>query len=159
MKPRVYIETSVISYLTSRPSRDLVVAAHQEVTRQWWEERSDKFDLVIAELVLIEAEKGDSDAANARLTVLKSLPLVPATQAAQNLAEKLLADHLVPQQASADALHIALAATNGIEFLLTWNCKHLANALLRKRITAIIDQEGYEYPVICTPDELLEINP
>ncbi len=159
MNPRVYIETSVIIYLTSRPSRDLVVAAHQELTRQWWEERSDKFDLVIAELVLIEAGKGDSDAANARLTVLKSLPLVPATDAAQNLAEKLLADHLVPEQASADALHIALAATNGVDFLLTWNCKHLANALLRKRITAIIDQEGYECPVICTPDELLEINP
>lgn len=159
MKPRVYIETSVISYLTGRPSRDLVVAAHQELTRQWWEERSGGFELVIAELVLLEARRGDKTASNARLEALTALPLVPTGEAAYSLAEKLLADGLVPNEAAADALHIALAATNDIDYLLTWNCKHLANALLRKRITVLVENEGYTCPVICTPDELQEMKP
>ncbi|MCZ7663163.1 MAG: type II toxin-antitoxin system VapC family toxin [Thermoleophilia bacterium] len=156
MKQRVYIETSVISYLTSRPSRDVVVAAHQELTRQWWDERSCRFELVVSELVEQEAGRGDSDASRGRLAVVQGMGILAVSDPAVSLAEYLVSSGLIPRESGADALHIAVAAVNGIDYLLTWNHKHLANALLRHRIETLVEEEGYACPVICTPEELME---
>jgi len=156
MKQRVYIETSVLSYLTSRPTRDVVIAAHQELTRQWWDERSTAFDLVISELVHEEASKGDPEASCARLAAIERIPILKTSENAVSLAEHLVSGGPIPREYAADALHIGIAATNGIDYLLTWNCKHLANASQRSRIEALVEDAGYGCPVICTPEELME---
>lgn len=156
MKARVYIETSVISYLTGRTSRDLVVAAHQEVTRQWWLERIKDFELIVSDLVMEEVNRGDAEAAIARRAALEGIPVLCTQDEAIGLAETLLSSGMIPREAVADALHIALAATHGMDYLLTWNCKHIANAQIRNRIVAVVEGAGYSCPVICTPEELLE---
>lgn len=156
MKPLVYIETSVVSYLTSRPSRDLVTAAHQELTRQWWEERSQHFELVISELVEQEAARGDAAASRERTAAMEHLAILTMSDEAVVLAGHLLAGGLIPRESSADALHNAVAAVNGVDYLLTWNHKHMANALHRHRIVSVLEDVGYTCPVICTPEELME---
>ena len=156
MKQRVYIETSFLSYLTGRPTRDMIIAAHQQLTRQWWEERSPAFDLVISELVREEASKGDPEASSARLAAIEKTPILKINEDAVSLAEQLVSRGPIPRECAADALHIAVAAVNGIDYLLTWNCKHLANALHRSRIEALVEDAGYTCPVICTPEELME---
>jgi len=157
MKPTVYVETTVISYLTSRPSRDVVVAGHQQVTREWWESTSDKFELLISELVVREVSQGDASAIRERLAVAEALIVLEVTIAARELARQLLADAAIPQQAAADALHLGVATVNGVNFLATWNCRHLANATMRGRIEDVCRSVGYEPPLICTPEELLEV--
>ena len=134
----------------------MVIAAHQEVTRQWWVERSGQFDLVVSELVEEEARRGDPDASAARLGVMAKLPILTVTDTAVVLAERLVSPGPIPKESAADALHIAIAAVNGMDYLLTWNCKHLANASHRGRIEALVEEAGYACPVICTPEELLE---
>jgi predicted nucleic acid-binding protein len=156
MKSSVYIETSIISYLTGRPSRDVVIAAHQELTRQWWEERASKFKLVISELVEQEAGRGDPSAAQTRVTALNEIDILVTNEEAISLAEQLVLSRLIPSDYAADALHIAIAAVHGIDYLLTWNCKHLANATLRNSIEKFINKSGYICSVICTPEELME---
>ncbi len=156
MKQRVYIETSIASYLTARTSRDMVVAAHQELTLQWWETRSSMFEILVSELVREEAGKGDWEASTKRMAAIKKLPILKTNDAAVSLAEQLVLSGTIPRDSVADALHIAIAAVNGIDYLLTWNCKHLANAALRNRIVALVEEAGYACPVICTPEELLE---
>ena len=156
MKPRVYIETTVISYLTARPARDVVIAGHQQSTRDWWATASERFELVISELVREEAGAGDPDAVRARLTLLASLALLDATAEAQELAERLVSASAVPEAAMRDAAHIAIAAANGIEYLVTWNFRHIANAVTRPQIEFVCRQAGFESPVICTPEELME---
>ena len=156
MKPLVYMETSVVSYLTARRSRDLVGAAYQEVTREWWHVASGRFDLVASELVLTESGAGDADAASARLEALKPVALLNISESSEALARRLLDLGAVPRQAAADAAHIAIAVTNGVDFLVTWNFKHIANAAMRSRIERVCRQAGYEPPVICTPNELME---
>lgn len=156
MKESVYIETSVISYLTSRPSRDTVIAAHQELTRQWWTAHAKTFHSVVSELVRNEAAGGDKEAASARLVVIDSLPFIAQNDAAIELTEALVVRGPIPKESAADAMHIALAAVHGIDYLLTWNCKHLANAVQRNRIVALVESAGYACPVICTPEELME---
>ncbi len=126
MKLKVYIETSVISYLTARPSRDLVTAAHQQLTIDWWEDRSTDFDLYISQLVVREASAGDEDAAKRRLNVVEQIPLLELNEEVLTLAHSLVEDGPLPQKASEDALHIAVATVHGMDFLLTWNCKHIA---------------------------------
>ena len=156
MKPRVYIETTVISYLTARPARDVVIAGHQQSTRDWWATASERFELVISELVREEAGAGDPDAVRARLSLITSLALLDATTEAQELAEKLVSASAVPEAATRDAAHIAIAAANGIEYLVTWNFRHIANAVTRPQIESVCRQAGFESPVICTPEELME---
>jgi len=156
MKPIVYIETSFISFLTARPARDTIVAAHQKLTHRWWDERSERFELVVSELVRREASGGDPDAARARLSAIDRLAILPASDAAADLAERIVQEGLIPRESAADALHIAIAAVNGVDYLLTWNCKHLANAAHRNRIEDLVGEAGYECPVICTPEELME---
>jgi len=156
VKPKVYLETTVISYLAARPSRDIVVAAHQELTRQWWEQRCQDYHLVISEVVLREAADGDSEAAERRSAILAGIDVLEVGQAALDLANELVRRRAVPDVAAEDALHIAIAVTNGVEYLLTWNCAHIANAAMRRAIDDVCVQQGYEPTVLCTPEELSE---
>ena len=156
MKWKVYVETSVISYLTSRMSRDLIVAGHQQITQEWWSNRHGKFELFVSQPVLEEASVGDQEAAQQRLSVLVDLPLLEITETALTLAKDLVRLGPLPQKAEVDALHIGIAVTNRVDYLLTWNCKHLANAALRRRIERVCRARGYDPIIICTPEELLE---
>jgi predicted nucleic acid-binding protein len=155
-KVKAYIETSVISYLTAWPSRDIVIAGHQQTTRDWWQEQSQSFQLVASQLVIQEASAGDTIAAQGRLEILKNIELLEVTEDAVNLAQVLIESESLPQKAAEDALHIAIAVTNGVEYLLTWNCKHIANASMRGSIERTCRAAGYEPTIICTPEELLE---
>lgn len=156
MNLRVYIETSVVSYLQSRPSSDMVVAAHQELTRRWWDERASRFELVISELVLREARAGDSDAAALRLEALAGIHVLEIGLEAVSLANILVSKGPIPREFIEDALHVAVAAANGADYLITWNCKHLANAMHRGSIEHLVESAGYACPAICTPEELME---
>jgi len=155
MKPKLYLETSIVSYLTARPSHDLIRAAHQQVTRDWWETRS-SFDLYISQFVLDEAKAGDAEAAERRLSVLREPLLLEATPETGRLAREILDRGGMPNKAYVDAVHVALAAVHGLDYLLTWNCTHIANATMRGRIEAICRAAGFEPPVICTPVELVK---
>lgn len=155
-QPKVYLETTIASYLTAWPSRDLVMAANQETTREWWANRKDAFELFVSQTVIKESTAGDPDAANRRLEFLKPFPRLDITEEVESLAAKLIADVPLPPKAQADALHIAVAAVNKMNYLLTWNCTHIANATLRSRIEAVCRSQGYEPPVVCTPQEMLE---
>lgn len=152
----IYIETSVISYLTGRTSSNLIVAAHQVLTQTWWEERAPFFTLFISELVYQEAAAGDPDAAEDRLTAMNDLKILTITDEAVDLAQTLVTSGPTPAEFAADALHIAIAAVHGIDYLLTWNCKHLANASHRAQIFLLVEEAGFACPVICTPEELME---
>jgi hypothetical protein len=153
MKPTVYIETTVPSYLTAWPSRDLVRAAHQQITREWWARRT-AFDLYLSPLVVQECQAGDPRAAADRLAALAGIPLLDEIPEAGELAAALLRDIPLPDKAAADALHIATAAVHGMQYLLTWNCTHIANVMLRPQIEAVCRAAGYEPPLISTPQEL-----
>lgn len=156
MNSRVYLETTVINYLTARPSRDLIVAANQQITHDWWQLRRLQFDLFISEVVVKEAGSGDSSAARQRLAKIEDVPLLTLTTHAITLAETLVRELPLPERAITDAVHVAIAATHGMDYLLTWNCRHLANAALRGKIDDVCRSLGYEPPVICTPQELME---
>lgn len=153
MRPTVYVETTIPSYLTARPSRDLVRAAHQQITREWWARR-DEFELYSSRLVVQECQAGDAQAAAERLAGLAGLPLLEEDEATATLATALVREVPLPERATADALHIAIAAVNGMDYLLTWNCKHIANVTLRPQIEAVCRAAGFEPPLICTPEEL-----
>jgi predicted nucleic acid-binding protein len=155
MKPRLYLETTIPSYLTSRPSRDLIIAGHQQITRDWWENRRGDYQIFISQLVLDEAGAGDPVAARQRLRVLQSLPLLDITPEVAELTSGILASGKIPRKAATDAAHIAIAAVHGMDFLLTWNCAHIANAAMVRALGSICREYACECPVICTPEELL----
>ena len=157
MSSTVYLETSIISYLTSRPSRDLITAANQQLTHDWWDDYRQNFDLFISQFVINECSEGDTIAAQERLHVLANIRQLDVTSTVENLAEELLKRVPLPEKAEVDALHIAVATVHGIEHLLTWNCTHIANAAFRPRIEAICRLFEYEPPTICTPQELMEV--
>ena len=159
MVDRVYIETTVVSYLTARPSRDLIIAAHQQITHDWWHTRRANYELCVSELVLDEAGAGDAQAAKERLLVLHPMLVLETNTEAFALAEELLRAGALPIKAADDALHIAIAATKAIPYLLTWNCRHLANAAMRPVIEAVCIAKGLKAPIICTPEELMEAKP
>ncbi len=156
MKPRVYLETTIPSYLTAWLSRDLVMAGHQQTTREWWDTRREDFELFVSQFVIDEAGAGDPDAAARRLAVLANVPLLDPGEHIHTLADALMKRVPLPPKAIADSLHIAIATINGMDYLLTWNCTHIANAALRANIEAVCREYGYEPPVICTPEELLK---
>jgi predicted nucleic acid-binding protein len=157
MKPKVYIETTIISYLAARPSRDLIVAGHQQITQEWWQSARHNFATVSSQLVAREAGAGDAEAAAARLAYLTGLTLLEMSEEALTLAQRLLQAKAIPQDFPEDALHVAVAVVNGIEYLLTWNYKHLANAGMRSKIETTCRELGYEAVIICTPEELMEV--
>src|SRR6266851_1354803 len=150
MPPRVYVETPVISYLAARPSRDLITAARQQITHDWWRRRRPDFEVFVSQLVLDEAQAGDPDAALRRADILADLPLLDITSAAVAFARRLMDAVGLPRQAAADALHIATAACHGVNYLLTWNVAHIANAEYRARVEGACRGHGYEPPVLCT---------
>jgi predicted nucleic acid-binding protein len=154
MKSSVYIETTIVGHLTSRLSSNAIIAGQMLATRRWWQNSAQHFDLYISQAVIDEAQRGDPTAAAERLEAIKSVPLVPITDAAAALASLLVKRHALPLKAQTDALHLATAATNGLEYLLTWNCRHLANATLRAKIQQVCRDWGFEPPIICTPYEL-----
>lgn len=151
----VYIETSIVSYLTARPSPDLVGAARQQLTHDWWDGSRAGLRLWISELVLEEARQGDRVAAEKRIQALAEIPLLPMTPAAEALAALLLERGGLPAKAAADALHIAVATVNRIDYLLTWNCTHIANPFVRRTVRRLCAERGYETPTICTPEEFI----
>lgn len=155
MKPVVYIESSIFSYLAARPSRDLLALALQQFTRDWWERRAESFRRVTSELVVREVSAGNPGAARLRLVLLEGIPLLDVSPAAIELAARLARESGLPSKAAADALHIAVAAVHGVEYLLTWNSKHIANAEFRPRVERSCRAAGFEPPVLCTPDQLM----
>jgi hypothetical protein len=155
MKPKVYIETTLVSYLISKPSRDLITAAHRQITHDWWETRLTDFEVFISQFVLDEAGAGDADAAAKRLALLASFPLLDATTEALDLARALVERGAIPPRKAADAAHIAVATVHHMQFLMTWNCTHLANAEILAQVQATYAKLGYAAPIVCTPEELL----
>ena len=155
MKPRVYVETSIVSYLTARPARDIIIAGRQQSTRDWWSVAPRRFELVISEFVREEAAAGDDDAARSRLAALSSLPVITTTADVTRLAQALVDAAAVPERAAQDAVHIAIAAVHRIPFLVTWNFRHIANAAARPRIEAVCRDGGIDPPLLCTPEQLV----
>lgn len=156
MTETIYIETSILGYLTARPSRNLVLVANAEVTREWWDTRRSAFELYTSQAVLKEVAKGDAEMASRRLELLRDFPLLDLNQSVLDLAEQFLGRSNLPAKADVDAVHIAAATIHGMDYLLTWNCKHIANAQIQGKLAEISLDFGYELPILCTPYELLE---
>ena len=154
MKRKVYLETSVISYLTARPSKTIIGAAHQQLTLSWLERRFE-YDLLVSQSVWQECAGGDPDAARRRLAALEGLDVLAITEDMISLAEALIAQRLIPAKAIEDSLHIAIATLHHVDFLLTWNCRHIANPVIQEGIAEYLEQRGLFLPIICTPEELL----
>ncbi|MBN3884023.1 MAG: type II toxin-antitoxin system VapC family toxin [Nostoc sp.] len=155
MSETVYIETSIVGYLTARPSNNLILMANLEATREWWDTRRDQFMLYISQVVLDEVARGDTEIATKRLEIVRDFPLLEVSEAVQNLAAQFIAKSSLPPKAADDALHIAAATVYGLDYLLTWNCKHIANAQIQKKLAQISLDAGYELPTLCTPYELM----
>jgi hypothetical protein len=158
MKPTVYIETTIIGYLAMRVSGVLRIAANQQTTRDWWDGHRQRFHPLVSRFVVDECSDGDPLAARDRLGYLQGIPLLEVSDDVNALATALLSGVPLPEKAAIDALHISIATVNGVEYLLTWNCKHIANPAMRPHIERICRDKGFEPPVICTPQELLEID-
>jgi len=147
------LETTIASYLTAQTSRNILVAAHQQITRRWWRRRS-RFNLFVSQAVLQEAARGDAVAAARRLAAMDGLPVLAVDSAATELSARLFRKCALPPKAELDAVHIAVSVLNGMDYLLTWNCTHIANAALRGKIEQTCRDEGLQAPIICTPEEL-----
>jgi len=155
MASSVYLETTIPSYLTAWRSPELSMAAKQQTTRQWWDERRERFDLYISDVVLLEASGGDPDAAKRRLEALDGIPVLKPLPEADEIALALVDSLALPDSALADAAHIAISVVHGMDYLLTWNCTHIANATYQPIIHEVCDDFGFAMPVICTPDQLM----
>lgn len=152
---KVYLESSFISYLVSNPSENLIVAAHQQISFQWWKQCRNHFDCCVSEAVIREISVGDPNEILKRIEIISGLTVLMASEQAEELTTKILNRNILPKKAAADAAHIAIAATNHIDYVITWNCKHLANAQIIKRIKTLFLEYNIELPYICTPEELL----
>lgn len=157
MAQRVYLESTIPSYLAGRPSRDLLQAALQAVTREWWDAQRSKFKLCISQIVLEEVQSGDPDAVRRRMAFLENLEILAATPEVNLVAKAIIGSGLLPQKAARDAIHIAITSVHAIDFLLTWNCRHIANAAIFRGLTDVVGNLGYALPVLCTPQELLGV--
>jgi predicted nucleic acid-binding protein len=155
VKKKVYLETSIISYLTAKPSRNILSAAWQSITNEWWDKQRNYFDIFISELVKEEAKQGDPGAARVRMEKINMIPLLILNDDVVLLAEKLIYQNAMPKKAVDDAVHIAISAVHGIDYLLTWNFRHIDNAEKKPIIRSVCISNGYECPEICTPQELL----
>jgi hypothetical protein len=155
MSEAVYIETSILGYLTARSTKDLILAANIEITKDWWEFRRNSFILYTSEAVLDEVAQGDAEIATQRLKILRDFPLLALNQTVQDLATQFLARSSLPPKAKVDAIHISAATIHGMDYLLTWNCKHIANAQIQGKLAEISLDFGYVLPILCTPNELM----
>jgi predicted nucleic acid-binding protein len=151
----LYIETSIVSHATAWPSSDIQIAALQHQARNWWSNERVKFELVTSQLVIDEASAGDPSAAAGRLKLLDGLPTVPINEDVRRLARAIVSASIMPPKAAADALHVAAAAAAGVQYLLTLNCKHIANAHELPRVYRLLDEHGFGQLLICTPAEFL----
>jgi len=154
--PKIYLETSVISYLIARPSRDPVIAVHQELTRKWWERRRHEFDLYVSSEVINEIGRGNREAARQRLDLVAGLPVLDADPRSEALTIEILRTSVLPPTAAADAAHIAIAVIYAMDFLVTWNCRHIANGFVQRRIARLLRDRSLEPPIVVTPEELME---
>lgn len=154
MNPMVYIESSVISYLVSRPSRDVVIAGRQAISHDWWENHRQRFELRVSALVEEEISRGDSLAAQRRLALIEDIPSLAISDKATKLAELFLTQGAVPDGSEEDTLHIGIAAAQGVDYLLTWNFKHINNAEMKSAIIKVVESYGLVCPQICSPEEL-----
>ena len=154
--PKTYLETSVISYLIARPSRDPVTAVHQQLTRRWWETRRHEFDLYVSNEVINEIGRGNQEAARQRLELVAGLPVLDPDPRSEALTIEILRTSVLPPTAAADAAHIAVAVIYAMDFLVTWNCRHIANGFVQRRIARRLRDKDLELPVIVTPEELME---
>ena len=150
----VYLETTIPSFLTARPSNNLIIAGKQQVTREWWQFRRKRYELYVSELVVQESERGDGDVARRRLAAIEDIPLLAIDEKVIYLTERIIESNILPPRAAVDAGHIAVASRHGVDYLMTWNCTHIANAEIVRRTSFVVSQAGYCLPVICTPDEL-----
>jgi hypothetical protein len=151
----VYLETTFVSYLVARPSRDLLVAGHQQATQDWWADRRGEFACYVSQVVIDEASQGDPSEIAKRMAVIGDLAVLEVTEAVEALTRAILSSGVIPARALRDAAHVAVAAIHEIDYLLTWNCKHLANAQIMRRISLVCERLGQRMPIICTPDELM----
>lgn len=154
-KPTLYLETTIPSYLAARPSRDLIIAANQQITHEWWNEERKNFNIYISQAVIIEARSGDPDAASRRLKYLEGLEILPLTKEVEEMAREYISVLKIPQKSALDAVHIAYAVVFNMDYLLTWNCKHLAHGEVRKKLKYYNSSMGLETPEIVTPAELM----
>ena len=155
MPNSIFIETTIPSYYVSRPSRNLLQFARQELTREWWESQRHQFDLFTSQLVLDEAGEGEPAKASERLQLIAGLPLLDLNEQVEVLASKLVTSSILPPDAGRDAFHLAVAGVHRMEFLLTWNCKHIANPFIADRLQACFSDMGVHLPVICTPEQFI----
>ena len=155
MKPKVYIETTIPSYVVARPSRDLIVAGHQQLTQDWWDRRGPEFELFVSQFVLDEAGLGDSELAKKRLQLIAGLDQLEISEKIGMLAVKLVEAGAIPEKAATDAAHISVATVHAMDYLLTWNCTHIANAEISRVVHQVCEAEGFTCPIICTPEELM----
>jgi hypothetical protein len=153
---RIYIESTIPSYVVARPARDLLQAARQQLTRDWWDSQREKHELFTSQVVLDEIAFGEKAMAQLRLETLPAVPLLQVTDTVKELARKVLTSGLLPVTADRDATHIALASAYEMDILLSWNCRHLANAAIQTRLRRLVEAAGFTLPVICTPEELME---
>ena len=152
---KVYVETTIPSYLAARPSLQTVVFTHQQLTELWWKRRRQCFHLLVSELVLQECSAGDAEIAERRMKLLEGIPVLAPNRAILELARTLVDRGPISRKAAGDAIHVATATVYGCEYLLTWNCRHIANAEIRRAARRLVLAAGYELPVICTPEELM----
>ncbi len=157
MKESIYLETTVVSYYTSKPSRDIIVLAHQEITRQWWPTAIRRYNVFISEVVIEEAGFGDPEAAKRRLEELKDFPHLELNDKVEEIAQIYMERLEIPEKSFRDAAHLAVASVHNIDYLITWNCTHLANGEIIKKLMKINSSFGISTPIICTPEELMEV--
>lgn len=155
MPAAVFIETTIPSYYVARPPRDIVQAARQRLTIDWWDQHRSNYELLTSQIVIDEISQGETAMADRRLAMVAEIPLLAITDGVIEVAEDLLSAEVVPAKAADDAFHIACAGVHRVDFLLTWNCKHIANPHNRQRIRNCFDRHGIDLPVICTPEEFI----
>lgn len=151
---RIYLESTIPSYIVARPARDLLQAARQQRTGDWWDFQREKHELFTSQIVLDEIAAGERAMALRRLELLTGLTVLDLTPTAEALAADVLQSGLLPAKADGDAAHIALATAHGMDMLLTWNCRHIANAAIVGRLRRLMTKRGHTLPEIYTPEEL-----
>jgi hypothetical protein len=156
-KQSVYLETTIVSYYTSKPSRDIVALAHQEITKEWWPMAITRYNIFISEIVVEEAGLGDSEASKRRLEEIKDFPHLELNEKVEEMAKIYVEKLEIPESSIRDGIHLAIACIHNIDYLVTWNCKHLANGEIIKKLMKINKSLGIHTPIICTPEELMGV--